>query len=305
MKQKVFVAQNIPKEAVMLLKKERYVVVQGKDMKKEGKGAHGLLCLLTSKVDKETMDAVGPQLKVISNMAAGLDNIDIAFAKERNITITNTPGVLTETVAEHTVALLLSLTRRIVEGDSFMRKKRYKGWSFDLLTGSELKGKTLGIVGHGRIGCRTAEILQKGFGMKVVYYDIEGPDIHEVCGAKKYSLKELLRESDVVSLHVPLLATTHHLISKKELKLMKKSAYLINTSRGPVIDEEVLVEALREKKIAGAGLDVFEKEPKMAKGLSLLDNVVLTPHIGSASKKARAAMAQLAAKNIIAVLKNT
>lgn len=304
MKQKVFVVKDVPKEAVVLLKKEGYLVTQGKDMKKEAKGAHGLLCLLTSKIDEAVMDAIGPQLKVISNMATGLDNIDIAFAKERNITVTNTPGVLTETVAEHTVALLLSLTRRIVEGNSFMRKKKYKGWSPDLLIGEELKGKILGIVGHGRIGCRTAEILQKGFGMKVVYYDIEGPAIHEVCGAKKHSLKELLRESDVVSLHVPLLATTHHLISKKELKLMKKTAYLINTSRGPVIDEEMLVEALKNKKIAGAGLDVFEKEPKMAKGLSLLDNVVLTPHIGSASKKARAAMAELAVKNIIAVLKN-
>jgi len=304
MKQKVFVVRDVPKEAVMLLKKEGYALVQGKNIKEEGKGASGLLCFLTSKVDKETMDAIGPQLKIISNMASGLDNIDVSYAKKQNITVTNTPGVLTETVAEHTVALLLSLTRRIVEGDSLMRKKEYKGWSPDLLMGDELKGKTLGIVGHGRIGCRTAEILQKGFGMKIMYYDIDGPAIHEVCGARKYSLRELLGRADVVSLHVPLLATTHHLISKKELNLMKKSAYIINTSRGPVIDEEMLVEALGKKKIAGAGLDVFEKEPKMAKGLSLLDNVVLTPHIGSASRKARVAMAQLAVKNIIRVLKN-
>ena len=304
MKQKVFVAKGVPKEAISHLKKEGYLVVQGKDIKKDGKGAHALLCMLTVKIDEKVMDAIGPQLKIISNMAAGLDNIDLAAAKKRGISVANTPGVLTETVAEHTVALLLTLARRIVEGDSFMRKKKYRGWDPELLLGSELQGKTLGIVGHGRIGCRTAEILQKGFGMKVLYYDIDGPDTHEVCGAKKHSLKELLNKSDVVSLHVPLLATTHHLIGAKELKLMKKDAYLINTARGPVVDEASLITALKAGKIAGAGLDVFEKEPKMAPGLALLDNVVLTPHIASASRGARGAMAQLAAQNIIVILKN-
>ncbi|MDA1337442.1 MAG: D-glycerate dehydrogenase [bacterium] len=304
MKQKVFVSKGVPMEAIAHLKKEGYLVVQGKDVKKEGKGAHALLCMLTVKVDEKVMDAVGSQLKVVSNMATGLDNIDFAAAKKRGVSVANTPGVLTETVAEHAVALLLTLTRRIVEGDSFMRKKKYKGWDPELLLGVELKGKTLGVVGHGRIGCRTAEILQKGFDMSTLYYDIEGPDVHEVCGARKYSLQELLRKSDVVSIHVPLLATTRHLIGAKELQLMKKTAYLINTARGPIVDETALVTALQAGEIAGAGLDVFEKEPKMATGLSLLSNVVLTPHIASASREARGAMAQLAAQNIIAILKN-
>jgi glyoxylate reductase len=305
MKQKVFVVENVPKQAIAKLKERGYIVVQGKDIKREGKGAHGLLCLLTFKIDEATMDAVGPQLKVISNMAAGLDNIDVFGAQKRGISVANTPGVLTQTVAEHTVALFLALSRRIVQGDSFIRKGKYKGWAADLLLGEELAGKTLGIVGHGKIGCRTADILHRGFGMNIIYYDIVGPKIHQMCGSiKKESLQELLKQADVVSLHVPLLASTRHLIGKKELQAMKSSAYLINTARGPVVDEELLVGALQNGTIAGAALDVFEKEPKLAAGLAKLGNVVLTPHIASASKEARGAMAELAAQNIIAVLEN-
>lgn len=304
MKQKVFANKRVPQKGIELLRKQGYEVVLGTNLKKQAKGAHALLCLLTNKIDGNVMDAVGPQLKVISNMAAGTDNIDTKEAKKRKIMVANTPGVLTQAVAEHTVALLLSLSRRVVEGDSFMRKGKYKGWKPDLLLGSELLGKTLGIVGHGRIGCRVADILHKGFGMKVLYYDVKGPGVHEVCGARKTSLKQLLKEADAASLHVPLLSSTHHLIASRELRAMKKSAFLINTSRGPVVDEKVLVQALKGKGIAGAALDVFENEPKLAPGLTKLQNMVLTPHIASASKEAREAMAELAAKNLIVALEN-
>ena len=304
MRQTVFVSKGVPQRAAELLKKQGYRVVRGTSAAREGRGAAAVLCLLTDKVDAKTMDAIGPQLKVISNMAAGTDNIDVAAAEKRGVSVANTPDVLTETVAEHAVGMLLVLSRRIVEGDWFVRKGKYKGWKPDLLLGQELRGKTLGIVGYGRIGCRTAEILQKGFGMKVVYHDIKGSGVHEACGAKKISLQELLEQSDAVSLHVPMLSSTRHLISKKELKAMKKTAYLVNTSRGPVVDEKALVASLERNEIAGAALDVFENEPRLAPGLAKLDNVVLTPHIASASKEARDAMAKLAAKNIIEVLEN-
>lgn len=303
-KRLVFANKDVPESVVLMLKERHYQVKQGKNIGREGKGADGIVCLLTDTIDKKVMDAVGPQLKIISNMASGTDNIDAKEAKKRKIQIANTPGVLVEVVAEHTVALLLALSRRVVQGDSFVRKGQYKGWRPDLFLGTELKGKTLGIVGHGRIGCRTATILQKGFSMKVLYYDIQGPSIHKVCGATKSSFKELLKKADAVSLHVPLLASTCHLIGMQELTVMKKTAYLINTSRGAVIDEKVLVQALRNEEIAGAGLDVFEHEPKLSPGLVKLNNVVLTPHIASASKEVRDAMAELAARNIIEVLDN-
>ena len=304
MRQTVFVSKGVPQRAAELLKKQGYRVVRGTSAAREGRGAAAVLCLLTDKVYAKTMDAIGPQLKIISNMAAGTDNIDVAAAEKRGVSVANTPDVLTETVAEHAVGLLLVLSRRIVEGDWFVRKGKYKGWKPDLLLGQELRGKTLGIVGYGRIGCRTAEILQKGFGMKVVYHDIKGSGVHEACGAKKISLQEPLEQSDAVSLHVPMLSSTRHLISKKELKAMKKTAYLVNTSRGPVVDEKALVASLERNEIAGAALDVFENEPRLAPGLAKLDNIVLTPHIASASKEARDAMAKLAAKNIIEVLEN-
>ena len=186
-----------------------------------------------------------------------------------------------------------------------MRKGQYKGWRADLLPGTELKEKTLGIIGHGRIGCRVADILQKGFGMKVLYYDVKRDRERETsCAMTFVPLQQLLKKADVVSLHVPLLLTTHHMIGEKELRIMKKTALLINTSRGGVVDERVLVSALQEKGIAGVGLDVFENEPKLSPGLVKLTNVVLTPHIASSSHEAREAMAELAAKNIIVVLEH-
>tara|TARA_Y100000310_G_scaffold339032_2_gene430445 strand:- start:913 stop:1830 length:918 start_codon:yes stop_codon:yes gene_type:complete len=304
MKKTVVASKDIPQESIRILQKKGYRVTQTGSLRK-AKGAQALLSVLVDKIDEKTMDAVGPQLKVISNMASGTDNIDMAVAKKRGIIVANTPGILTEVVAEHTVALLLALTRRVVEGDSFVRKKKYRGWKPDLLLGQELQGETLGIVGHGKIGCRVADILQKGFGMKVLYYDIRRDEkAEERCSITYTSLKDLLKQADVVSLHVPLLPTTLHMIGEKELMIMKKTVYLLNTARGAVVDEKALVVSLKEEQIAGAALDVFEKEPKLAPGLATLQNVVLTPHIASASTKARIAMAQLAARNIIVVLEN-
>ncbi|MBI1971609.1 MAG: D-glycerate dehydrogenase [Candidatus Wildermuthbacteria bacterium] len=296
----VFITSNIPQEGINLLQRQGYILKFGS--LKKAKGAHALLCLLTDTIDAKVMDFVGPQLKIISNMAAGLDNIEVHEAVKRGITFANTPGVLTEAVAEHTVALLLAVSRRVVEGDRFVRAKKYKGWQVDLLLGQELQGKVLGIVGYGRIGSRVAAILEKGFGMRVVYHDEHRNEIAEKNNAKYVSFRDLLRISDAVSLHVPLLAGTLHLVGEKELRMMKKTAYFINTSRGAVVDEKALAKALEENTIAGAGIDVFEHEPKIEPSLLKLQNAVLTPHIASASHEARVAMAELAAKNIIRVL---
>jgi glyoxylate reductase len=296
----VFITSRIPEEGINLLQGQGYALKFGS--LKEAKGAHALLCLLTDTVDARAMDAIGPQLKVISNMAAGLDNVDVHEAVKRGIIFTNTPGVLTETVAEHTVALLLAVSRRVTEGDRFVKAKRYKGWQADLLLGQELQGKFLGIVGYGRIGSRVAEIAEKGFGMKILYHDEHKNEIAEKNNAKYVSFEELLKSSDVVSLHVPLLETTRHMVGEKELRMMKRTTYLINTARGAVVDEKALVRALQKDTIAGAGIDVFEHEPKITAGLLRAQNAVLTPHIASASHEARIAMAELAAKNIIAIL---
>ena len=301
MKYTVFVTSRIQEEGINLLQKQGYVLKFGPLGK--AKGAHALLCLLTDTIDEKVMDSIGPQLKIISNMAAGLDNIDIHEAVKRGISFANTPGVLTEAVAEHTVALLLAVSRRVAEGDRFIRAKQYKGWRVDLLLGQELQGKTVGIVGYGRIGSRVAAILEKGFNMKVVYYDEHRNEIAERNNARYASLEELLKSSDVVSLHVPLLAATLHLIGEKELAMMKRTAYLINTSRGAVVDEKALARVLKENGIAGAGIDVFEHEPKISASLLKLQNAVLTPHIASASREARVAMAELACQNIINALK--
>ncbi len=298
---KVFITHKIPQEGTNMLLSKGYSVEFGS--LKKAKGTNALLCLLTDTIDGKTMDYIGPQLKVISNLAVGLDNIDVNEAVKRRIMFANTPGVLTEAVAEHTVALLLAVSRRIVEADKFTRAKKYKGWEVDLFLGQELQGKTVGIVGFGRIGSRVASILEKGFGMKILYHDEHKNEIAEKNHVTFASFQDLLRLSDVVSLHVPLLPTTRHLIGEKEFRLMKKTAYLINTARGAVVDEKALVRALKEGIIAGAGIDVFEHEPKITAGLLKAQNVVLTPHIASATNEARTAMAKLAAQNIINVLK--
>ncbi len=262
-----------------------------------------VLCLLTDVIDKDVFDA-SSSVKIFSNYAVGYNNIDIDEAKQRGIMVTNTPGVLTDTVAEHTVSLLLSLVCRIPEADKFVRDGKYEGWAPEMFLGNDLKGKTLGLVGAGRIGSRVAHHLKGGFDMNVKYYDVSRNDELE----KEYDaefvekLEDLLPEADVVSIHVPLLDSTKHLINEEMLSKMKKSAYLVNTSRGAVIDEEALVRVLRDGGIKGAGLDVFENEPELAEGLAELSNTVLTPHIASATEETRSKMAEMAADSIIKVL---
>jgi glyoxylate reductase len=310
MKEKVFVTRKIPEEGIKLLKKKFQVriypqdkVISQKELLKGVKWCDALLCLLTDKIDSKVLRE-NPNLKVVSNYAVGYNNIDIKSATSLRIPITNTPGVLTDAVAEHTLALMMSVARRIPESDKFVRSGKYTGWKPLLLLGTQLKGKTLGIVGLGRIGISVAERAIKGMGMKVVYHNrSRRKDFEKKFGAKYANLNSLLKKSDFISLHVPLLPSTKHLIGSKELGLMKKTAYLINTSRGPIVNEKSLVSALKSRKIAGAALDVFENEPKLSAGLSKLNNVVLTPHTASATFEARSAMSIIAAENIIAVLK--
>lgn len=308
---KVIITQQIPEIATDLLKKAGHSVEVLSDdgpvapalLRQKVKGADAIISVLTDKMDNALMDAAGRQLKIIANYAVGYDNIDVSTAQAKKIAITNTPGVLTEAVAEHTVALMFAVAKRIVEADRFMRAGKYKHWMPMGLIGQQLWGKTIGIVGLGRIGSFLAEICFYGLKMKIIYHDVKHDERFEMeLKAEYHELPALLERADVVSLNVPLLPETRHLISAKELKMMKKTAILINTSRGPVVDENALVQALREHEIAGAGLDVYENEPKLAEGLDKLDNIVITPHIASATLEARAAMAMIAAKNIIEVL---
>ena len=265
-----------------------------------------VLCLLTDKIDGDVFDAAG-NAKIFANYAVGFDNINLEAAKKKGVMVSNTPGVLNEAVAEHSVALMLAAARRIAESDKFARAGKYKGWAPMLLLGSGFFGKTVGVIGLGRIGTKTAHIASQGFGAKVIYYDIKRNEDFEKefpSGSVEFksSLDEVLKEADFVSIHLPLTEQTRHIINKEKLALMKSTAYLVNTSRGPIIDELALVEALKNKIIKGAALDVFEFEPKISKGLFKLDNVVLTPHTASATEEARSKMAEVAAQNIIEAL---
>jgi len=263
--------------------------------------AEGLLCLLTDPVTGRVIEA-GKRLKIIANYAVGYENIDVEYANKRGILVTNTPGVLTDTTAELAWALLLACARRIVEADRFTREKRFNGWCPTLFLGTELKGKTLGIIGIGRIGTAFA-LKGKGFGMRVLYYDHHKNEVLEnEVGAEMTEMEDLLKKSDFISLHIPLTEKTYHLIGEREFALMKPSAYLINTSRGAVIDEKELIQALKAGKIKGAGLDVYENEPGIPEDLIELPNVVLLPHIGSATYEARDKMAEIAMENLIAGL---
>jgi glyoxylate reductase len=306
----VFVTRRIPEIGIKMLTDKGYTVdVSPKDRpltKKElikflqKKKYDAVLSLLTDPIDAEVMDAA-PSVKIFANFAIGFNNIDLEAAKKRNVFVTNTPGGGADRVAEHTWALLLALSCRIVEGDTYMKKGKYNGWDPMLLHGTKLAGKTLGILGTGRIGADVAHRAKNGFGMNVAYYDVvRNEALEKDYGATFYqTVEEVLKIADVVSIHVPLLPATQHLINANRLKLMKPTAYLINTSRGPVVDENALVDALKNGVIRGAGLDVFEFEPKLAKGLAKLSNVVLTPHIASGTEEARLDMATLAAGNII------
>ena len=308
---KIYVTRSISEEGIELLKKKGFQVdinpedkvLSRDELKKAVSGYDGLLCLLTDKIDGEVLDAAGKQLKIVANYAVGYDNIDIKAAAERKIYVTNTPGVLTEAVAEHTFALLMSVAKRMVEAGDFVRAGKYKQWEPKGFLGPQIWGKTIGIVGLGRIGSFVAQIAHGGFNMEVLYHDVTKNEEFEMRFSAKYrEMPELLRESDFVTIHVPLLPETHHLIGAKELGTMRESAILVNTSRGPVVDEIALVEALKSKKIAGAGLEVYEHEPDLTAGLADLPNVALTPHTASATNEARSGMSRIAAENIIAAL---
>jgi len=266
------------------------------------KGRDGVLCLLTDKIDGEVFDAA-KGAKIFANYAVGYDNINVPAATERGIAITNTPGVLTDATSDMAWALLFSAARRTAESDKYTRAGKFKGWGPMLFLGGDISDRTLGIVGAGRIGTAFAK-KSVGFRMKVLYADIRtNEELEKEVGAKKVDLDTLLKEADYVSIHVPLMPETIHLIGKREFGLMKKSAYLMNTSRGPVVDEKALAQALKAGEIAGAGLDVYEKEPEVAPELLELDNVVLAPHLGSATIETRSKMATMAAGNLVAMLK--
>lgn len=304
---KIFITRRLPEEGLELLKGHEIEIYEGdappsrEEIIERVREKDALICLLTDKIDAEVMEN-GKNLKVIANYAVGIDNIDIAEATKRGIFVTNTPGVLTETVADLAWALMMAIARRIVEGDEFMRQKKFKGWAPMLLLGRDIYGKTLGVVGLGRIGKAFAR-RASGFSMKILYYSRKrDEEFEKETGANFVSLKELLEESDFVSLHLPLTKETYHIIGENELKMMKKTAYLINTSRGKCIDEKALIKALREGWIEGAALDVYENEPEVSDEILSLKNVVLAPHIGSASHETRSGMAVMVAENVLSAL---
>jgi glyoxylate reductase len=308
---RVFITRKIPEAGPNLLKQAGFEVeisdldgvLPREELLKKVKGADAILSLLTDKINGEVMDAAGSQLKIVANYAVGYDNFDLAAAKQRNVIMTNTPEVLTESVAEHTIALMFNIARRIVESDQFMRDGKYTAWAPMLFLGNDLVGKTLGLVGMGRIGGAVARRMCDGFEMKILYYDrARSEDLEKQYKMEYADLETLLKNSDFVSIHLPLTPETRHLIGEPQFKMMKKTAYLINTARGPIINEKALVNALKNGEIKGAALDVYEEEPKMAAGLAELPNTVLTPHTASATEETRSAMSELAAKNIIAVL---
>ena len=259
----------------------------------------GMVTLLTDKIDRDIIDA-GTKLKVISNVAVGYDNIDHQYARQKNIYVTNTPEVLTDATADLTWALIFSIVRNIIPADRFSRQGKFKEWQLFLFLGSDLKGKRLGIIGLGRIGRAVAQ-RASGFEMEVVYYDIQraNSELEERLKVTYLPLDQLLKTSDIITLHPPLTSQTYHLIDQKEFQLMKPGAYLINASRGPIVNEKALVEALKRKNIAGAGLDVYENEPRIEPELLEMDNVVLLPHIGSATLETRTKMAMIAIENVL------
>lgn len=311
-KPKVYVTRQLFEKAVDLLKKHADIeVFEGEDnpvprevLLKKVKKVDGLLCLLTDKIDTEVLDA-GKNLRVVSNYAVGFNNIDIAEATKRGVYVANTSGILTETTADCAFALMMCIARRIAEADRHTRNGGWiHAWGPKMFLGSDIHGKTLGILGMGRIGTALTK-RARGFGMNVIYYDnIRRRDLEDELGIKHYSFRVLLKKSDFVSIHVPLTDATYHMIGERELASMKKTAFLINTARGPIVHEEALYHALKNRVIAGAGIDVFEKEPiEKDNPLLKLDNIVVTPHIASASVDTRTKMAILAATNLIEVLK--
>jgi len=308
-KPSILISRLLPEEALALARSRAAVDVHEADMPLERsklvarlQGRQGLVCLITDTIDVPLLEAC-PGLKVVSNVAVGFNNIDVAAATQRGIVVTNTPDVLTETTADFAWTLLMATARRVVEADRYVREGKFTQWEFMLLLGGDIHGKTLGIVGFGRIG-RAMARRALGFNMRVLYQDAVAADAatEKELRATRVDAATLLRESDFVTLHTPLLPETQHLINAQSLRTMKKTAYLVNASRGPVVDEAALAQALKEGRIAGAGIDVFEREPEVHPALIGLPNVVLAPHIASASSDTRVKMARLAVDNCLAVL---
>jgi glyoxylate reductase len=309
MAKSVLISNVLPQEARALIPRDIEVDFNDTDtplskseLIRRLRGKNGLICHIISAVDDEVL-AAAPTLQVVSNVAVGFNNIDVTAARKRSVVVTNTPDVLTETTADFAWALLMAAARRVVEADSFARSGQWHRWQWDLLWGQDVYGKTLGILGFGRIG-RAVARRARGFNMRVLYHDTVRcePAVEREVGATYADQETVLRESDFVSLHTLFIPETRHLINERTLRLMKKTAILVNAARGPIVDEAALVRALSEGWIAGAGLDVFEEEPKIHPGLPPLENVVLAPHIASASFDTRLAMATLAVRNCLAVL---
>jgi len=308
---KVFITREIPDIAVKLLRKENFDVkiyradkpIPYQVLKKEVKNVEAVISLLTDTFDKEIIDAMG-RCKIIANYAVGYNNIDVKYAAGKGIIVTNTPEVLTDSTADLAMTLVLACSRKIIEGEELMKKRKFKGWQPKLLLGIELKGKNFGLIGAGRIGTAVGK-RAAAFGVHILYYDSRVNPELDALGAEKVPLNFLLKKSDIISVHLPLTKSTFHLLNKKRLSLMKENAVLINTARGEIVDEKELINILEAGRIFSAGFDVYENEPDINPGLFRLKNVVLLPHLGSATVDARNAMAELAAKNVIAVLKGT
>ena len=305
---RIFITRIIPDPGLVLVKEHfplfdiwtHDLPPSRAELIERSRGVDGLLCLLTEKIDGELMDAIGPQLKVISSMSVGVDHIDVAAATARGIPVGNTPGVLTDATADQAFALMLSAARRIPEAERFLRAGKWVTWQPSLLLGADFAGSTLGIVGFGRIGQAVAKRAQ-GFDMRVIYHD---PTAEPAFGAQPVDLDTLLRESDFVSIHVPLTEKTRHLVNAEFLAKMKPNAVLVNTARGGVLDQTALYHALKSNQIFAAALDVTDPEPlPMDSPLLELENCIIVPHLGSASKKTRDMMSLLAAQNLVAGLK--
>jgi glyoxylate reductase len=309
-RKKIYVTRTLPEEATSMLKAKFEIEVwpdelpPPKNLLMEKVGAvDGLICLLTEQIDKEVINAAGPRLQGISQTAVGYNNIDVKAATEKGIYVTNTPGVLTDTTADFAFTLLMAVARRVAEADRYVKAGKWKvPWGLMMLVGQDIWGKTIGIVGLGRIGSAVAQ-RAKGMNMRILYYDVyRNSQTEKEAGAKYVPLETLLKESDFVTVHVPLMPSTHHLINEDRLRLMKKTACLINTSRGAVVDEKALYKALKEGWIWAAGLDVWESEPiSLGNPLLKLENLTATPHIASASVETRTKMAVMTVENMIAI----
>jgi lactate dehydrogenase-like 2-hydroxyacid dehydrogenase len=306
----IVVTRRLPQAALDILEQAGDLWVSAEERQLEPvelrdavRGATAIVTLLHDAVDGDLLDAAGHSLRCVANVAVGYDNIDLGAARERGVVVTNTPGVLTEATADLTLALLLGITRRLGEGERLIRSGAEWSWDLEFMLGSSIQGRTLGVVGLGAIGTAVAR-RARAFGMRIAYAGRHDAPVALVAelDAERLELDDLLASADVVSLHLPLTAETRHLIDARRLALMKPTAVLVNSARGPIVDEEALVAALSAKRIAGAGLDVFEHEPAVHPGLRALENVLLLPHLGSATVETRTAMAVLAARNAAAVV---